>query len=137
MVKPLNSPASFRSISLTFCLSKLFERIILSRRLFFLKSTHFASVFEEQQQRFCGKITKPFLSADIPVCKLNNKHITNLYHDIGHSFQFVTICRKIVLQLSADQLQRMRNFVHYKQIFLVFDESILSGIQFLNILVVS
>ena len=31
MGKPLDSPASFWPISLTFCLSKLFERIILSR----------------------------------------------------------------------------------------------------------
>ena len=39
MGKPLDSPASFRSISLTSCVSKLFERIILSRLLFFLKSS--------------------------------------------------------------------------------------------------
>ena len=37
MGKLLDSPASFRPISLTFCLSKLFERIILSRLLFLLK----------------------------------------------------------------------------------------------------
>ena len=36
MGKPLDSPASFRPISLTSCVSKLFERIILSRLLFFL-----------------------------------------------------------------------------------------------------
>ena len=38
MGKPLDSPASFRPISLTSCASKLFERIILSRLLFFLES---------------------------------------------------------------------------------------------------
>ena len=36
--KLLDSPASFRPISLTSCVSKLFERIILSRLLFFFKS---------------------------------------------------------------------------------------------------
>ena len=36
--KPLDSPASFRPICLTSCVSKLFERIILSRLLFFLES---------------------------------------------------------------------------------------------------
>ena len=35
MGKPLDSPASFRPIFLTSCVSKLFERIILSRLLFF------------------------------------------------------------------------------------------------------
>ena len=38
MGKPLDSPAFFRLISLTSCVSKLFECIILSRLLFFLES---------------------------------------------------------------------------------------------------
>ena len=43
MAKPLDSPASFRPISLTSCVSKLFERIILSRLLFFLESNSILS----------------------------------------------------------------------------------------------
>ena len=43
MGKPLDSPASFRHISLTSCVSKLFERIILSRLLFFLESNSILS----------------------------------------------------------------------------------------------
>ena len=43
MGKPLDSPASFRPISLTFCVSKLFERIILSCLLFFLESNSILS----------------------------------------------------------------------------------------------
>ena len=43
MEKPLDFPASFRSISLTSCVSKLFERIILSRLLFFLESNSILS----------------------------------------------------------------------------------------------
>ena len=39
MGKSLESPASFRPISATSCVSKLFERIILSSRLFYLEST--------------------------------------------------------------------------------------------------
>ena len=38
MGKPLDSPVSFRPMSLTSCVTKLFERIILSRLLFFLDS---------------------------------------------------------------------------------------------------
>ena len=38
MGKTLDSPASFRPISLTSCVSKLYERIILSHLLFFLES---------------------------------------------------------------------------------------------------
>ena len=43
MGKPLDSPASFRSISFTFCVSKLFERIILSRLLFFVDANSILS----------------------------------------------------------------------------------------------
>ena len=43
MGKPLNSPASFQPISLTSCISKLLERIILSRLLLFLKSNSILS----------------------------------------------------------------------------------------------
>ena len=41
--KPLDSPASFQPISLTSCISKLFERINLSRLIFFLESNSILS----------------------------------------------------------------------------------------------
>ena len=50
MGKPLDSPASFRPISLTFYVSKLFERIILSRLLCFLESN---SILSPHQAGFC------------------------------------------------------------------------------------
>ena len=43
MGKPLHSPVTFRPISLTSCVSKLFERIILYRLLFFLESNSILS----------------------------------------------------------------------------------------------
>ena len=49
MEKPLDSSASFRHISFTSCVSKLFERIILSRLLLFLEST---SIFSPHQAGF-------------------------------------------------------------------------------------
>ena len=50
MGKPLDSPASFWPISLTSCVSKLFEHIILSRLLFFLESN---SIFSPCQAGLC------------------------------------------------------------------------------------
>ena len=44
MRKPLDSPAFFRPISLTSCVSKLFERIIISRLLFFQESNSILSL---------------------------------------------------------------------------------------------
>ena len=84
---------------------------------------------------FAEKVTKAFLSADIPLYKLNNTHIKNLFRDFGHRLRSETICRRTALQLSEDELKRIRNAVHGKQIFLIVDESTVSGPQYLNILV--
>jgi len=43
---------------------------------------------------FVEKVTKAFLSADIPLYKLNNKHVKNLFSDIGHSLPAESTCRK-------------------------------------------
>jgi len=66
---------------------------------------------------FVEKVTKAFLSADVPLYKLNNKHIKSFFCDIGHSLPSETTCRRTVLQLSADELQQIGNAVHDKQIF--------------------
>ena len=65
----------------------------------------------------------------------NNTHIKNLSRDIGHRWPSETTCRRTALQLSEDELKQIRNAVHDKQIFRIVDESTLSGMQYLNILV--
>ena len=49
---------------------------------------------------FVEKVTKAFLSADIPLYKLNNTHTKNLFRDIGHRLPAETICRRTALLLS-------------------------------------
>ena len=67
--------------------------------------------------------------------KFNNTHLKNLFRDVGHRLASETTCRRTTLQLSEDELKRIRNAVHDKQIFVIVDESTLSGTQYLNILV--
>ena len=43
---------------------------------------------------FAEKVTKAFLSADIPLYKLNNKHVKNLFSDVNNSLPADTICKK-------------------------------------------
>lgn len=86
-------------------------------------------------QNFGEKVTKAFLSADIPLYKLNNEHIKKLFQEIGHSLPSETTCRKTVLKLGTDELLRVRSALDDKKIFLVVDESTLSGTPYLNILV--
>ena len=75
------------------------------------------------------------MSADILLYKLNNTHIKTLFRDIGHRLPSETTCRQTALQLSENELKRIRNAVHDKQVFVIVDESTLSGTQYLNILV--
>ena len=84
---------------------------------------------------FVAKVTKAFLSADIPLYKLNNTHLKNHFCDVGHRLPSETNCRRTALQLSENELKQIRNAVHDKQSFLLVDESTLSGTQYLNILV--
>ena len=42
---------------------------------------------------FVEKVIKAFLSADIPLYKLNNTHIKNLFHDISDRLLSETTCR--------------------------------------------
>ena len=77
------------------------------------------------------------MSADISLYKLNNTHIKNLFRKIDHRLLSETTFRQTALQLSEDELKRIRNTVHDKLIFLIVDESTLFGTQYLNILVES
>ena len=81
---------------------------------------------------FVEKVTKAFLFADIPLYKLGNAHIKNLFCDIGHKLLSDTTCRRTTLLLSEDELERIRNAVHDKQIFVIVDQSTLSGTHYLN-----
>ena len=78
---------------------------------------------------FVEKVTKAFLFTDIPLYKLNNTYIKNLFRDIGRRLPFETTCKRTALQSSEDELKRIRNAVFNKQIFLIVDESTLSGTQ--------
>ena len=91
--------------------------------------------FRSGDTDFVEKVTKAFLFADISLYKLNNTHIKNLFRDIGHRLPSETTGRQTALQLSEDELKRIRNAVHDKQIFVIVDESTFSGRQYLNILV--
>ena len=66
---------------------------------------------------------------------ISNTHIKNLFHDIGHRLPSETTCRRTALQLSEDELKRIRNAVHDKQIFCIVEKSAVSGTQYFNILV--
>ena len=92
------------------------QKVLASRSEPLISST--LPTFFSSNIDFVEKVIKAYLSADISLYQLNNKHIKNLFRDIGHSLISGTTCRKAVFKLSADELQRIRNAVHDKQFFL-------------------
>ena len=84
-------------------LGSRFENLNLQTSQTFLRSS---------ETNFVEKVTKAFLSADIPLYKLVNTHIKSLFCDIGHRLPSETTCRRTALQLSKDELKRIRNAVH-------------------------
>ena len=71
-----------------FVLDSRSEQLIPHTSQTFLKSS---------DTNFVENVTKAFLSADIPLYKLCNKHMRNLFCDIGHSLPSETTCRQTVL----------------------------------------
>ena len=63
------------------------------------------------------KVTETFSYADISLYKLNNKHMNNLIREISHSLPSEITCRKTVLQLSADELLRIKKLHVTSKIF--------------------
>ena len=91
------------------------ENLIPQASQSFLRSSD--TDFAESDTNFVE--TKAFLSADIPLYKLNNTHIKNLFRDIGHRLPSETTCRRTALQLSEDELKRIRMLFMTNKFFLL------------------
>ena len=78
-------------------------------------------------------VTKALLSTKISLYKINNKHAKNILSDFCHGLPFETTCRKAMPKLGADKLQRIRNTVNDKQVFLVVDGNTLFDTQYFTL----
>lgn len=87
------------------------------------------------REQFIQKVTKAFLSADIPLHKLNNPAITDLFQYLGHIPPSETSCRSRVNSLAEEELNSIIEGLTGKQIFMVIDEAEVSGQKFVNTLV--
>ena len=71
-------------------LGSRFEQVIPRTLRTFLKSS---------DTDFVEKVIKAFLSANIPLYKLYNKHIKSIFSDVDHSLPSESTCWRTVLQL--------------------------------------
>ena len=65
---------------------------VLSSRPQLLNPDILQRFLRSSNTNFVKKVIKAILSVDIPLRKLNNKHIKNIFYDIDHSLPYKTTC---------------------------------------------
>ncbi len=80
-------------------------------------------------------ILSAFLSADIPLWKLRNIHVRNMFNALGHPAPSETTCRNQLNVIYQEEYLKIKKKLENKQIFFIADESFYKGTKFFNILV--
>ena len=93
------------------------------------------SFLQISSKNFTERVTRAFLSAEIPLKKLQNKELKELFKDLGKTLPSESSCRKKVEEMGEMEMNRVKNLVNGQKIFLAADESDISGTKYLNILV--
>lgn len=83
---------------------------------------------------FFDQVTQAFLSADIPLEKLNNVQLRDLFISLKHPLPSESAARCRVDRLAEKELQHKKDIVDGKDIFLVVDESEVRDQRYINIL---
>ena len=84
---------------------------------------------------YVGKVTAAFLSADIPLYKLNNSDLQALFKYVGQKAPSESACRKRIDNMGKCEVNRICNILSDKVIFVVIDEADISGPKYVNNLV--
>lgn len=82
-----------------------------------------------------SKIVHAFLSANIPLHKLRNQHLNDLFTELGQPLPSESFCRQKVNEIYEKERKRIIEMISGKSFFLVVDESDVSNTKYLNILV--
>ncbi len=99
------------------------------------KKTTTQTFIPATKKDFKAKLVESFLSADIPLHKLQNPKIEGLFTDLGQLVSSESACRGYVQTLAASEFERIKDLLHDKTIFMVIDESEISKTKYLNVLV--
>lgn len=86
-------------------------------------------------EQLVDRVTKAFLSADIPLKKLNNAEIQGLFKFMGQKAPSESSCRQRVISLGDLEVNRVCELLTGKDLFMVVDESDVGGRKFINALV--
>ena len=84
---------------------------------------------------YVGKVATAFLSADIPLYKLNNADLQALFKYVGQKAPSKSACRKRIDNMGKCEVNRICNILSDKVIFMVIDKTDISGSKYVNTLV--
>ena len=89
------------------------------------------------QENFCRKITEAFLAADIPLKKLQNNKIKELFDGLGFPVPSESACRSKVKEIATDVKKKVRKVIEDDSsgVFVVFDESSIRDVSYACVLI--
>ena len=89
----------------------------------------------QSQKDFTKRVVTAFLKSEIPLYILQHSSIKNLFDStLGHHCPSESACRKQVNDLASQESERIKKLLARKPIFLVADESDVSGQKYVNVL---
>ena len=96
------------------------------------KQTFFRPVAKKP---FTEKVVQTFLAADIPLYKLRNPHLVQLFADLGQSVPSESSCRNYVETLAESETERLCQLFENKNVFIVIDETKLKKVKYVNVVI--
>ena len=82
---------------------------------------------EIEEQDFASKVTKAFLASDIPLYKVNNPELQDLFRTMGQALPSESCCRSRVSTLAENRVKEIKEKIFGKEVFLVVDETDIRG----------
>ena len=89
----------------------------------------------QPKKEFKAKLVETFLTADIPLKKLQNSRVRELFTDLGQAVPSESACRTHVATLAEQEMDRIKKKLAGKDIFMVLDESEVLNNKYINVLV--
>jgi len=89
----------------------------------------------QSQNEFTNKLVTAFLSANIPIYKVNNPELKYLFTYIELNLPSVSACRSRVNALADGEVSRIKQLLIGKKVILIIDESEITGKKFFNTLI--
>ncbi len=93
------------------------------------------SFLDLSNKSFAMRISNAFLCSDIPLYKLRNPSIKELFNSIGHPIPSETTCRNAMEQIYTDKYNSIKNLLENKKVFLIIDETSHLDKKYFNILI--